>query len=43
MKTKTVSEHTREQTGLLATLEKRVLIWLVLFTTIFCNPFRIDF
>ena len=28
MKTKTVSEHTREQTGVLATIEKRVLIWL---------------
>ncbi len=28
MKTKTVSEHTREQTGVTATIEKRVLIWL---------------
>ncbi len=28
MTTKTVSEHTREQTGVLATVEKRVLIWL---------------
>ncbi len=28
MNTKTVSEHTREQTGVLATIEKRVLIWL---------------
>ncbi len=28
MKAKTVSEHTREQTGVLATIEKRVLIWL---------------
>ena len=28
MKTKTVSEHSREQTSVLATIEKRVLIWL---------------